>query len=93
MGYYNSLDVQGSNIWASNPVTGFITEVQITEIPGLKEVFLAQPYQIQDMDFFNENVGYAVGCGRTSISEAAMEELPGKYFQHQTRLINLQIFI
>ena len=61
-GAYVSVDVEGVNIWANN-VTGIFyrsTDNGTTWILG----FLPDsPYQIQDMDFFDENIGYAVGWG------------------------------
>ena len=59
-GAYVSVDVQGVNIWANN-VTGIFyrsTDNGTTWIPG----FLPNsPSQILDMDFIDENIGYAVG--------------------------------
>jgi photosystem II stability/assembly factor-like uncharacterized protein len=61
-GAYVSIDIVGSNIWANN-VTGIFyrsTDKGATWILG----FLPNsPYQIQDIDFFDENIGYAVGWG------------------------------
>jgi photosystem II stability/assembly factor-like uncharacterized protein len=59
-GYYKSIDIVGSNIWISN-LDGFIkkstdngnTWSEIT-LPGM-------PYQIQDIDFYDANTGYAIG--------------------------------
>jgi photosystem II stability/assembly factor-like uncharacterized protein len=59
-GAYVSVDVEGVNIWANN-VTGIFyrsTDNGATWILG----FLPNsPHQIQDMDFYDENIGYAVG--------------------------------
>ncbi len=61
-GAYVSVDVEGANIWANN-VTGIFyrsTDNGTTWIPG---TLPNSPFQIQDMDFFDENIGYAVGWG------------------------------
>jgi photosystem II stability/assembly factor-like uncharacterized protein len=62
LGGYISLDVEGSNLWAAN-VTGLYyrsTDNGNTWIEGNLPDF---PFQIQDMDFFDANIGYAVGWG------------------------------
>ncbi len=61
MGYYNSLDVQGSNIWASNPAAAIYYRSTDNGNTWIEGSLPGQPYQIQDMDFYNESVGYAVG--------------------------------
>ena len=62
LGGYVALDVEGSNIWAAN-VTGLYfrsTDNGTTWIDGNLPNF---PFNIQDMDFFDSNTGYAVGWG------------------------------
>jgi photosystem II stability/assembly factor-like uncharacterized protein len=61
MGYYNSIDVQGSNIWASNPAAAIYYRSTDNGSSWIQGSLPGQPYQIQDMDFYNETVGYAVG--------------------------------
>jgi photosystem II stability/assembly factor-like uncharacterized protein len=78
-GAYVSVDVEGENIWANN-VTGIFyrsTDNGTTWILG----FLPNsPYQIQDMDFFDESIGYAVGWGgkayRSDDAGATWQVLP-----------------
>jgi photosystem II stability/assembly factor-like uncharacterized protein len=60
LGFYVSVDVVGSKIWAANVGGLYYRSIDNGaswiegEIPG-------SPHNIQDMDFFNENIGYAVG--------------------------------
>ncbi len=61
-GAYVAVDVEGLNIWAAN-VTGLFyrsTDNGSTWIEGNLPNF---PFQIQDMDFYDANIGYAVGWG------------------------------
>lgn len=60
LGTYRSVDVEGSNIWAANVGEVFYrsTDNGLTWIQG--EIPYS-PVQIEDMDFFNESIGYAVG--------------------------------
>jgi photosystem II stability/assembly factor-like uncharacterized protein len=60
MGAYVAVDVQGTKVWAAN-VTGLYYyssdnggSWSMGELPG-------SPHQVQDMEFYNESVGYAVG--------------------------------
>ena len=69
LGGYISLDVEGSNLWAAN-VTGLYyrsTDNGNTWIEGNLPDF---PFNIQDMDFFNANIGYAVGWGGQAFRSA-----------------------
>jgi len=61
MGYYNSIDVQGSNIWVSNPGAAIYYRSTDNGNTWTEGSLPGQPYQIQDMDFYNESVGYAIG--------------------------------
>lgn len=61
MGYYNSLDVQGTNMWASSPTLGLFYRSTDNGNSWIEGNLPGQPYQIQDMDFYNESVGYAIG--------------------------------
>ncbi|HEY6907292.1 MAG TPA: YCF48-related protein, partial [Ignavibacteriaceae bacterium] len=78
-GAYVSVDVEGTNIWANN-ITGIFyrsTDNGSTWIPG---TLPNSPSQILDMDFFDENTGYAVGWGgkayRSSDGGANWQVLP-----------------
>lgn len=68
-GAYVSVDVEGMNIWANN-VTGLFyrsTDNGISWIPG---VIPGSPSRMQDMDFYDESIGYAVGwAGRAYRSD------------------------
>jgi len=59
-GGYISIDVQGSNIWANN-VSGSFSRSTDNGNSWITGVFPGYPHQIMDMDFFDENNGYAVG--------------------------------
>jgi photosystem II stability/assembly factor-like uncharacterized protein len=59
-GGYVSVDVEGVNIWANN-ITGLFyrsTDNGATWIEGFLPI---SQHQILDMDFYDENIGYAVG--------------------------------
>jgi photosystem II stability/assembly factor-like uncharacterized protein len=59
-GAYFALDIEGNNIWAQN-VSGTYyrsTDYGSTWIQG---VLPGSNYQISDIDFINESIGYAVG--------------------------------
>lgn len=60
LGSYRSVDVEGSNIWAANVGEVYYrsTDNGATWIQG---ELPWSPVQIGDMDFFNQNIGYAVG--------------------------------
>ena len=69
LGGYISLDVEGSNLWAAN-VTGLYyrsTDNGNTWTEGNLPDF---PFNIQDMDFFDANIGYAVGWGGQAFRSA-----------------------
>jgi photosystem II stability/assembly factor-like uncharacterized protein len=78
-GAYVSVDVQGSNIWANNVTGSFFrsTDNGNSWIPG---VLPDDTHQIMDMDFYNENIGYAVGwhgeAFRSSDGGATWQILP-----------------
>jgi photosystem II stability/assembly factor-like uncharacterized protein/PKD repeat protein len=61
-GAYIALDVEGSNIWAQNVGGRYYRSTDngntwiMEELPGF-------PFQISDIEFFDENTGYAVGWG------------------------------
>jgi photosystem II stability/assembly factor-like uncharacterized protein len=59
-GYYYSIDKQGSNIWISG-IDGAYKRSTDNGSSWIEGTLPGNPYQIQDMDFYNENVGYAVG--------------------------------
>lgn len=61
-GAYVSIDVEGVNIWANN-VTGIFYRSTDNGNTWNQGFLPNSPYQIQDMDFFDENIGYAVGWG------------------------------
>ena len=42
---------------------GYFIEVLIMALPGYRDFFLTLHIRLQDMDFFDENIGYAVGWG------------------------------
>ena len=85
-GAYVALDIEGTNIWVAN-VTGRYyrsTDSGATwtqgDIPG-------SPHQILDMDFFDENIGYAVGwwgeAFRSSDGGVTWQVLPTPYENDQ----------
>lgn len=59
-GAYVSVDVEGSNIWAAN-VTGRYYRSNDNGLSWIQGDIPGSTHQIQDMDFFDENIGYAVG--------------------------------
>ena len=60
LGGYVSVDIEGSNIWAAN-VGGVFYRSTDNGTTWIEGVLPGPPYQIQDIDFFNESIGYAVG--------------------------------
>lgn len=60
MGAYVAVDVEGANIWAAN-VTGRYYRSNDGGVTWIQGDLPGSPLQIQDMDFFDENIGYAVG--------------------------------
>lgn len=60
LGAYVAVDVAGTNIWAANVGGNYYRSMDAgnTWIPG---DLPASVLQIHDMDFFNANIGYAVG--------------------------------
>lgn len=59
-GYYKSIDIVGSNIWISN-VEGVIKMSSNSGSTWSEVTLPGSPYQIQDIDFYNANTGYAIG--------------------------------
>ena len=59
-GAYVSVDVEGVNIWANN-VTGIFYRSTDNGNSWIQGALPGGPHQIGDMDFFSENIGYAVG--------------------------------
>ena len=78
-GGYVSVDVQGSSIWANN-VSGSFSRSIDNGNSWITGVFPGYPHQIMDMDFYNENIGYAVGWSgeafRSSDGGATWQVLP-----------------
>jgi hypothetical protein len=78
-GGYVSVDVQGSSIWANN-VSGSFSRSIDNGNSWITGVFPGYPHQIMDMDFFDENIGYAVGyygeAFRSSDGGATWQVLP-----------------
>jgi photosystem II stability/assembly factor-like uncharacterized protein len=68
-GAYVSVDVEGLNIWANN-VTGIYYRSTDHGASWIQGFLPNNPYQIQDMDFFDENIGYAVGWGGQAFRSA-----------------------
>ncbi|MBE0663815.1 MAG: VCBS repeat-containing protein [Bacteroidales bacterium] len=60
LGYYVKVDVVGTNIWAAN-VGGRYYRSHDGGSTWIQGDLPADPLQINDMDFYNENIGYAVG--------------------------------
>ncbi len=60
LGAYVAVDVEGANIWAAN-VTGLFYRSSDNGATWNQAVLPGIPNQIRDMDFFDENTGYAVG--------------------------------
>jgi len=79
IGYYNSIDIQGSNIWISN-LDGLCKRSTDNGSTWIDGTLPGSPYQIQDMDFYNENVGYAIGSAgqayRSADAGATWQILP-----------------
>jgi len=59
-GAYVALDVEGTSIWAAN-VTGRYYRSTDNGLTWIQGDLPGSPHQIKDMDFYNENLGYAVG--------------------------------
>ena len=59
-GLYYSIDKQGPNIWISS-IDGSFKRSTDNGVSWIDGTLPGNPYQIMDMDFFNENVGYAIG--------------------------------
>ena len=59
-GAYVSVDVQGANIWANN-VTGLFYRSTDNGATWIEGFLPNSQHQILDMDFYDENIGYAVG--------------------------------
>ena len=59
-GGYVSVDAEGNSIWANN-VTGTFYRSTDNGISWIQGDLPGFPNQIMDMDFFDENIGYAVG--------------------------------
>ncbi len=78
-GSYKAIDVKGSNIWVQNVGERYYYSFDngeswtMGELPGF-------PFQIADMEFFDESIGYAVGYGgyaaRTDDGGVNWEVLP-----------------
>ncbi len=79
LGAYIAVDVAGTNIWAAN-VTGLYYRSSDGGNSWLQGNLPGSPFQIQDMDFSNESIGYAVGSGgyvaRSDDGGATWVELP-----------------
>lgn len=79
LGAYVAVDVVGTNIWAAN-VTGLYYRSSDGGNTWIQGDLPASPLQIQDLDFFNESIGYAVGWGgyaaRSDDGGATWEVLP-----------------
>ncbi len=79
IGYYNSIDIQGSNIWISN-LDGIYKRSTDNGNNWIDGTLPGSPFQIQDMDFYNENVGYAIGSSgqayRSADAGATWQILP-----------------
>jgi len=78
-GAYVSVDVEGSSIWANN-VSGSFSRSSDNGNSWIQGVFSGYPHQIMDMDFYDENIGYAVGwygeAFRSSDGGATWQILP-----------------
>lgn len=61
-GAYVSVDVEGTNIWANN-ITGIFYRSTDNGATWTLGFLPNAPFQILDMDFYDENIGYAVGWG------------------------------
>jgi len=59
LGAYVAVDAEGSHVWAAN-VTGRFYRSTDGGGTWIQGDLPASPLQIQDMDFFDENIGYAV---------------------------------
>ncbi len=59
-GGYVTVDMEGSNIWANN-ITGIFYRSTDNGFSWTQGDLPGFPHQIMDMDFFDENIGYAVG--------------------------------
>jgi photosystem II stability/assembly factor-like uncharacterized protein len=60
LGYYVAVDAEGNKIWAAN-VGGVYFRSTDNGASWIEGELPGSPYQISDMDFFNETIGYAVG--------------------------------
>lgn len=60
MGAYVAVDAEGTNIWAAN-VTGLYYRSTDGGLNWESGNLPGSPLQIQDMDFYDANIGYAVG--------------------------------
>jgi PKD repeat protein len=60
MGAYVAMDMEGSNIWAAN-VSGRYYRSTDNGNTWIEGDLPGSAHQIQDMDFFDESIGYAVG--------------------------------
>ena len=78
-GAYVSIDVEGLNIWANN-VTGSFSRSTDNGNSWIQGALSGYPHQIQDMDFYDANIGYAVGwwceAFRSSDGGATWQVLP-----------------
>ena len=61
-GAYVSVDVEGESIWVNN-VTGLFYRSTDNGTTWNSSFLPNSPYQIQDMDFYDTSIGYAVGWG------------------------------
>ena len=61
-GAYVSVDAEGQSIWANN-ITGLFYRSTDNGSTWISGVLPNAPFQIMDMDFIDENIGYAVGWG------------------------------
>jgi len=59
-GAYVSVDAEGANIWANN-ITGTFYRSIDNGSSWIQGDLPGSPHQIQDMDFYDQNIGYAVG--------------------------------
>ena len=59
-GAYVSVDLEGTNVWAAN-VSGRFYRSMDNGTTWTEGDLPGSPLQIQDMDFFDANIGYAVG--------------------------------
>jgi len=59
-GAYIAIDIEGNNIWAQN-VGGLYFRSTDNGTTWIEGILPGSNYQISDIDFYNESIGYAVG--------------------------------